>query len=265
VSTETPLSDGLPSVGQATLVDGQVHRATGPWTPAVQALLGHLERSGFDGAPRVVGFDEQGREVLTWVEGEAPSHPWPQWMASEEALEGLGRLLRRFHDAVAGFVPPEDARWRSWLGSPGGPIIRHGDLWPANVVFRDGLPAALIDWEFAQPGTTLDDLASAAKHWIPLAADPRATEDGFALPVDRVRRLRIFCDGYGADHELRAQLLPRVIRNAQFGYLSHKTWGEAGVAGFKEMWDAGSGLSILGDREWLVGVEGALSGFLAGP
>jgi len=254
---EIPLSDGWPSVGGSVLSGGQVHRSAGPWTSAVHALLGHLEASGFDGAPRVIGFDERGREVVTWVAGEAPCLPWPSWMQTDEALVGLGTLLRRYHDAVSGFVAPAGATWRAWLGSPGGPIVRHGDLWPSNVVFRSGRPTALIDWDFAQPGTPLDDLASAAKHWVPLYSDGRAADDGWELPVDRPARLRTLCDAYGLDRAGRAELIPTVLRNAMFGYVSHKTWGEAGVPGFAEMWRAGSGDLILGDRAWLedVGVE----------
>jgi hypothetical protein len=32
-------------------VGDTVRRSTGPWTPAVHALLRHLEWAGFDGAP----------------------------------------------------------------------------------------------------------------------------------------------------------------------------------------------------------------------
>jgi Phosphotransferase enzyme family len=262
VGDEIPLSDGGPSVAGSVLIAGQVHRSTGPWTPSVHALLRHLGTVDFAGAPSVVGFDPEGREVLTWVEGVAPGYPWPSWMLPEAVLADLGRLLRRYHDAVAAFTPPPDAQWRSWLGSPGGPIIRHGDLWPANVVFRSGRPVALIDWEFAQPGTTLDDLASAAKHWVPLASDDRAASDGFLLPIDRRRRLRVLCDGYGLDRPSREALIPRVLRNAEYGYLSHKTWGEAGVPGFAEMWRDGSGASILGDRAWLEEAQADLRGFV---
>ena len=233
------------------LIDGQVHRSSGTWTSSVHALLRHLAAVGFDGAPSVVGFDREGREVLTWVEGEAPGYPWPTWMLTESVLADLARLVRRYHNAVASFVAPPNASWRSWLGSPGGPIIRHGDLWPANVVFRAGRPVALIDWDFAQPGTVLDDLASAAKHWVPLASDDRAASDGWLIPIDRRRRLRVLCDAYGLDRSGREALIPTVLRNAQFGYLSHKAWGEAGVPGFAEMWRDGSGASILGDRAWL--------------
>lgn len=261
MSDEVPLSDGWPSVGGAVLIGGQVHRSTGPWTASVHALLHHLEAVDFNGAPRVVGFDDDGREVLTWVEGDAPGHPWPAWMQGDDALAELGRLLRRYHDSVEGFVPPKGASWRAWLGSPGGPLIRHGDLWPSNVVFGSGRPVALIDWEFAQPGTRLDDLASAAKHWVPLCSDERAGGDGWQLPMDRIARLRILCDAYGLGDDDRAALIPTVLRNALYGYESHRTWGEASVPGFAEMWREGSGASILGDRAWLESVQTDLQVF----
>ena len=246
-----PLSDGWPSVGGAVLLDGTVHRSTGPWTAAVHALLGYLESRRFDGAPRVLGFDARGREVLSWVDGVAPGYPFPAWMQTEEVLVDLGALLRRYHDTVVDFTPPPGAQWRRWLGSPGGPLVRHGDLWPCNVVFRAGRPVALIDWEFAQPGTILDDIASAAKQWVPLLSDSRAEENGWDLPPARPRRLRLLCDAYGLSTEERPKVLPTVIRNSEYGYRSHKAWGEAGVPGFAEMWKAGSGARILADRGWL--------------
>jgi len=258
---EVPLSDGWPSVGGSVLIEGRVHRSVGPWTACVHALLRHLEAVGFDRAPRVVGFDRQGREVLTWVDGEAPSQPWPNWMRTDEALADLAGMLRQYHDAVASFVPPVDGAWRTWLGSPGGPIIRHGDLWPSNVVFRGGRPAALIDWDFAQPGTHLDDLASAAKHWVPLTGDERAEAEGWDLPVDRRARLGVLCDAYGLGVADRAALVPTVLRNSLYGYESHRTWGEAGVPGFAEMWRAGSGTVIQGDRAWLQSTQSDLEGF----
>jgi len=49
-----------------------VIRDAGPWTPAVHALLRHLEDVGFAAAPRLVGsgLDSDGREVLTFIDGE---------------------------------------------------------------------------------------------------------------------------------------------------------------------------------------------------
>ena len=46
-----------------------VVRPGGSWTPAVHAVLRHLEAVGFDGAPRVVGYDTRGREVVTYRAG----------------------------------------------------------------------------------------------------------------------------------------------------------------------------------------------------
>jgi aminoglycoside phosphotransferase (APT) family kinase protein len=38
-----------------------------------------------------------------------------------------------------------------------GEVICHLDLYWTNVIFRDGLPVALIDWELAAPGSRLLD------------------------------------------------------------------------------------------------------------
>lgn len=261
MSVGVPLSDGYPSVSGSMLVAGRVHRPPGPWTASVVALLRHLEDVGFDGAPRFLGYDDEGREVLTWVEGEAPTQPWPEWMRTDAALAAAGGLLRRYHDAAAGFVPPPGARWRRWMGSRGGPIIRHGDLWPSNVVCRGGLPVALIDWEFAQPGTELDDLASLAAHWVPLMSEERAAMEGWTTVPDRVPRLQILCSSYGLPRDRWKELIPAAVWNLHCGYLSHKAWGEAGVQGFAEMWRAGSGTTITANRVWLEAAAGDLRRF----
>jgi hypothetical protein len=77
--TTLPGPDGQPS--RVFRRGNTVLRPAGPWTPAVHALLRHLERAGFAGSPRVVGdgYDDQGREVLTYI-GMVISHcdtgPW---------------------------------------------------------------------------------------------------------------------------------------------------------------------------------------------
>src|SRR6266571_8458103 len=58
---------------------GTVRRPAAASSPAVLALLRHLEAVGFPGSPRVVdsGYDEDGNEVLTYVEGEfVHPHAW---------------------------------------------------------------------------------------------------------------------------------------------------------------------------------------------
>lgn len=84
-----------------------VVRDTGPWTPAVHALLRHLEAVGFPAAPRVVGngLDASGRETLTFIPGDF-THPGP-W--SLDGAAAVGALLRDLHAATTPFRPPADA------------------------------------------------------------------------------------------------------------------------------------------------------------
>jgi len=213
---EQPLTGG--STGGAVLVGGTVRRPAGPWTPAVHALLRHLEGHGFDGAPRVLGTDEQDREVLTYLRGTTVGQlrPWPAWVHSDEALEQVGRWLRRYHNAVTDFVPPADAQWRAsqrrWQP---GDVIGHNDAAPYNAVWqerpRPGPEAAVgqligfIDWDFATPGPALRDLAFVAFSWVPLHVRDVAAADGFTDFTDfadRPRRLRLLLDAYGCPADL---------------------------------------------------------------
>lgn len=62
------LLDGEPlpggNVGGAVRIGQTVRRPTGPWTPAVHAVLSHLSSAELAAVPRVHGVDVRGREVL---------------------------------------------------------------------------------------------------------------------------------------------------------------------------------------------------------
>lgn len=133
--------------GGVVRIGDTIRRPVGPWTPAVHAHLRYLEDVGFEGAPRGLGFDEAGREVLTYL----PSDPTPAW--SDAALIATARLVRQLHEALAGFTPPPDAVWRlPSIGrhTPSG-HIGHNDLCPMNTVYADGRPYDFIDWDMAGP------------------------------------------------------------------------------------------------------------------
>lgn len=92
--SEQPLVGGNVNGGVVRVGD-TVRRTAGPHTPAVHAFLQHLYEVGFDGAPRPLGFDEQGREVLTFVPGVVP---WParfDLLEPDAALVRVARLIRR--------------------------------------------------------------------------------------------------------------------------------------------------------------------------
>lgn len=55
----------------------------------------------------------------------------------------------------------------------------------------------VIDWDFAQPGAALTDLAYLAWYAVPLRDDRHGRAYGFADGVDRAARLRALCAAYG--------------------------------------------------------------------
>ncbi|WP_234823043.1 phosphotransferase [Ensifer adhaerens] len=212
MADDTPLGGGGRTV--VSRRGAVVLRETGPWAPSVHALLRHFETIGFDGAPRVVGagFDESGREMLTYVEGDILNPvPW-----SDAAIAELGRLMRQMHDAAASFQPPQEAHWRPWFGRAVGTpdIVGHCDAAPWNIVSRDGLPAALIDWEAAGPVDRLTELAMAAWNNAQLYDDGVAEMNGLPDALSRMRQVRLFADGYGLAAGDRHRLADRIIHFA---------------------------------------------------
>ena len=97
-------------------------------------------------------------------------------MLTDEALVSVADLLRRYHRAAASFDPagyawprPVPARYRTGL-------VSHNDVYPANVVFRDGRAVALIDFDLAGPGSAAWDFAAAARSFVPLLDEADVTD-----------------------------------------------------------------------------------------
>jgi aminoglycoside phosphotransferase (APT) family kinase protein len=190
-------------------VGSTVRRPAGTQTPAVQALLRHLEAVGFVGAPRALGIDDAGREVLTYLEGDTvgDARPWPAWTHTDASLVAAGRWLRDFHAASRSFVPPAGAQW---FGDHDdvrpGELIGHHDAAPYNALWRpapnsvdpgEGVLVGFIDWDLAGPAEPIWDLAFLVLTWVPLTARDVAVADGFPPDLDRARRLRLLLDAYG--------------------------------------------------------------------
>ncbi|CAG7644386.1 aminoglycoside phosphotransferase family protein [Paenibacillus allorhizosphaerae] len=192
-----------------------VLRPSGPWTPNVHDLLKSLKRDGFSHLPDVVGsgMNEDGREMLSYVEGEFV-HPGP-W--SDEALMEVGRMLRRLHDTAASYVPADGAVWQPWfLRELGGTsrIVSHGDIAPWNMVTRDGMPVALIDWEFAGPVDPMAELARVCWLFPQLHDDDVAEKVGLPPAAIRAKQVRLLVDAYGLAAKERLLLLDRIIEVA---------------------------------------------------
>ncbi len=86
-----------------------------------------------------------------FIDGEVPVAPYPDWSQSDTALASIARLLRGCATPPA--VRPNGLSWHDSLADPaGGTLVCHDDVCSENVVFRDGIADALLDFEFDAPG-----------------------------------------------------------------------------------------------------------------
>ena len=185
------LPGGSGGVWRVRAADGltRVHRPTGPWTPAVHELLGHLADRGLDGIPEVIGVDDDGREVLSYLPGDTLDPETTQ--PTDQALAAAASWLGRFHAAVADFRPSTDV-WRQGeqpVDSQQGEIICHNDPGLYNWVVVAGEFAGMIDWDRAGPGQPIDDLAFLVWSGVPLLRE---------IPLEQqAARLQLAAAAYG--------------------------------------------------------------------
>ncbi|HEY0754521.1 MAG TPA: phosphotransferase [Ktedonobacteraceae bacterium] len=146
----------------------------------VHSLLLFLEGQGFPFAPRFLGTDEQGRDILSCLEGQTA--PGSGSGLSDNLLMQAARIIRAYHDITAGSPLAQ-----------GHEVVAHHELGPHNTIFRDKQLIGLLDWDDAAPGTRLRDLANAVynyvdvSHWANQAADEQA------------RRIHLMSTAYGWD------------------------------------------------------------------
>lgn len=171
------VTEGVVRIGET------VRRPSKPNSAFVRALLAHLRGEGFDAAPRYLGADERGREILSFQPGEVPAEI--DSTISDETLVAAARLIRAYHDATAdSALAGEDE------------VVCHNDLSPCNFVFRDGKPVGIIDFDAAAPGVRLRDLGYAIFLWLNVGTDGLP-------PSEQARRIRLFCDAYGIEPDAK--------------------------------------------------------------
>lgn len=249
------VTEGVVRVGQT------VRRPVGDNAPLVHALLTHLEAVGFEGAPRFLGIDSAGREVLTFVEGEVAGRPRPGWFADEDRMVSVARLVRAYDDAAATFVVPEGVEPASTIAPgteppdlpPAPPyppeLIGHVDITPENVVFRGARAFALIDFDLAKPATRVDEMSNMMVWWAPLG-DP-ADRDPLMRDVDALRRCRLLADAYGMSDADRAKLVEVSTMRTRRSWHLMKLRAERDGGGWLRMWEEGVGDVIRRRLAWL--------------
>ena len=245
------LRGGYTNDGKVVRVGETVRRPWRATSPSTAALLTHLERVGFDGAPRFLGRDEEGRETLSFIAGEAAIEPQQPWALTDEALTSVARLLRAFHDAVATFDPsahtwPEAVPERFRDGT-----ISHNDPNLDNVVFRDGEAVALIDFDIAKTASRVEEMFNAMLYWAPLG-DP-ADADPPLRGVDVPRRCRILADVYEMSGVDRSRLVEVAVLRTR------RSWSRCG----RSLWRRAAAGRACGGRASATGSSGARRGSTA--
>jgi hypothetical protein len=174
---EEPLVGGN-WTAQIVRIGDTVHRSREHGSKRAARVLLALERASYPFAPRYLGQDPDGRDVLTYVPGATTSHPSER---DESAYAAGGRMLRMLHDLTTGSPEAE-----------GEECVLHGDPGPFNTIFVEGMPVALIDWDSTRPGRRADDLAYMAWTWC--------IQSVGAVPVvDQARRVAQLQAGYRLD------------------------------------------------------------------
>jgi hypothetical protein len=213
-----------------------VRRPLHPWSASVHALLRHLEQVDFPHAPRFLGIDDEGREVLTYLDGESGPAGWAR-VVDEDGLVAAAHLLRDYHEAVRSYRP--SLTWATSAGAPAGDeVICHGDFAPWNLVWRGTTPVGILDWDYAWPAPPLHDVAYALEYVAPFRDDATCLRWlAYPSPPDRRRRLARFAAAYGIDEtaglvdaviEQQETVLARARQLAAAGRQPQAAWQESG-------------------------------------
>ena len=242
---EQPLRGGF--VTSVVRSGATVRRSPAGERGYVRDLLGWLGERGWGGAPRYLGTDEQGREMLSFIDGHVTlGLPQPPWVASQEGLARLAVLIREFHDLTAGTPLARGAE-----------VACHNDLSVANTVYRnyDGglLPVAFIDWDLAAPGRRVHDIAHACWQYLGLGPDlDDVAEAG--------RQMRLICDAYGLSD--RGSLLETILWWQDRCWRGIEAQAAAGDPAMTRLRDSGVPQSVREAFDWVSGHRAALARYL---
>ncbi|QAV71261.1 hypothetical protein ESZ53_12915 [Salinibacterium sp. UTAS2018] len=201
--------DGLLPGGNMNAVERSgdtVLRNAGPWTPTVHRYLDYLAVAGVDWAPRPIGI-EGARERLSFIEGDVPLYPLPDFVWTDAVLREGARRLRQLHDASIGFGL-DGAVWQSPAKVPA-EVICHNDFSPHNLAFVDGRLVGAIDFDMCSPGPRLWDLAYFATRAVPLTSVTPHNAPGIE---DARRRVEVLLTAYGSDATWSDVLRVAIIR-----------------------------------------------------
>ena len=191
-------------------IGNEIHRPASPWTKQVHMFLNFLRNNGFMQAPQALGFDEKGREILSFVKGQTREN-----IKSLESLISSAKLLRSYHDSSQKFLNELGLLSQSWMFPCRDPqeVICHNDFAPYNICFDGEQAIGIIDFDTAHPGPRVWDIAYALYRFAPFTNPNNA--DGFGSLEEQISRAKVFCDTYGLDMQSRIGLVDLIIERLQ--------------------------------------------------
>jgi len=237
------------SVNRVVRHGDTVRRNPGDRADFVHELLRHFEQRGWRGAPRLLGVDEQGFEVLTFLDGYVAWESATDLVSSVESLAEVARLVRQFHDLTAGTPLAGDQE-----------VVCHNDLSPKNTVYRDGRegmrPLAFLDWDIAAPGARIHDVAHMCWQYLDLGP---AVDDLAATS----RRMRLMCDAYGlAD---RSRVVETILWWQDRCWHGIDAGADAGDAAMASLRASGAVRTVRAAYDWVLAHRAEIEATLAWP
>ncbi|MCC3328303.1 phosphotransferase [Nocardia abscessus] len=231
--TEIPMEGGF--ISRAVRVGDTVHRQPGPRAEFVHQLLRHLEDRRWPGAPRFLGIDALGREMLTYLDGHVPNSGGQPPVSEPENLIAVANLLRQFHDLTAGTPLARDQE-----------VVCHNDLSPKNTLYESSAPTArpvaFIDWDLAAPGARIHDLAHLCWQYLNLGP-------GIDDVAQAASQLQLVCTTYGLnDHHA---VVDTILWWQQRCWRGIETRAAAGEAAMTALRDTGTVEAIRAAHHWV--------------
>jgi hypothetical protein len=229
--TDTPLEGGY--VSNVVRVGDTIRRRSTKPRPFAREVLAFLGEKEWSGAPRHLGSDDEGREVLTYIAGYVPwdgaNAPIAVWQA--DSIASVARLARAFHDLTAGTDLSGDAE-----------VVCHNDLSPRNTVYDPDMRAiAFIDWDLAEPGRRVHDVALMCWQWC----------CGTTSPLDAACELiAVIADSYDCAANDRAELVETILWWQDRCWRGIQAGIDAGDSSFDRLRAMGAVPAVQADWEW---------------
>ncbi len=254
---EVVLKGGRANTGRVVRIGDEVARPTYPQTTSVEHFLQHLIAAGIGFVPAPLGFDEQGRQRLRYLEGTAPTPPYPPWAFDEKLLVEVASFQRQMHEAARSYEQPSDATWAVSAGDYfpieslrcESPIVCHNDLGMTNIIMNEARHAVgVIDFDYCRPVDPLFDIAVAIRHWAPFG-DLDLADD---VQLDRVRRFGLFCDAHNLSRNERRRVVDLATSFLEHARHNIKALAAGGNTAFRTLLNNGYEATNAATVTWLI-------------